>query len=217
MGEKLYKKELIEVKELISKRVYLLSIILDYGFIPGQVVAISTSVKIPARLYSICNSSGSGYVNILFDVVPDGILTNKLAKLKKGDKVLVSKPFGHFIGDVEPSYWIAAGTGIAPFASMFYSGLSENKILIHGGRTLDSFYFLEDFKSMGDRYIRCCTQETCDGVFEGRLTHYLKKQNDLPKDYKYYLCGSAEMIMETRSILLTKGVPFDRIIAEIYF
>ena len=34
---------------------------------------------------------------------------------------------------------------------------------------------------------------------------------------KYYLCGSAEMVVEIRDILIEKGIPFDRIISEIYF
>ncbi len=34
---------------------------------------------------------------------------------------------------------------------------------------------------------------------------------------KYYLCGSAEMVVDTRDILIRKGVPFDQIISEIYF
>ena len=41
--------------------------------------------------------------------------------------------------------------------------------------------------------------------------------NFLPVDRKYYLCGSAEMVVGTRDILISKNVPYDAIIAEIYF
>ena len=101
---------------------------------------------------------------------------------------------------------------------MFYSGLWQDKFLIHGGRTLSSFYFEEAFMPvLNDRYIRCCSAEQGNGVYEGRLTTYLRERPFLPVDIKYYLCGSAEMVVETRDILLSKNVPFDRIIAEIYF
>jgi ferredoxin--NADP+ reductase len=40
---------------------------------------------------------------------------------------------------------------------------------------------------------------------------------NLPTDENYYLCGSSEMVVETRDILVDKGVPFGNIIAEIYF
>jgi ferredoxin--NADP+ reductase len=36
-------------------------------------------------------------------------------------------------------------------------------------------------------------------------------------DQKYYLCGSAEMVVESREILISKGIPFNNIVAEIYF
>ena len=65
--------------------------------------------------------------------------------------------------------------------------------------------------------MRCCSQEKGEGVYEGRLTDYLKSLNNLPLNYKYYLCGSAEMVVETRDILIGKGIAFEQIIAEIYF
>ena len=34
---------------------------------------------------------------------------------------------------------------------------------------------------------------------------------------KYYLCGSAEMVVDTRDILIEKGIPFENIVSEIYF
>ena len=33
----------------------------------------------------------------------------------------------------------------------------------------------------------------------------------------YYLCGSADMVVEVRDILIGKGIPFGHIISEIYF
>jgi len=41
--------------------------------------------------------------------------------------------------------------------------------------------------------------------------------DDLPEDQKYYLCGSAEMVVECREILISKGIAFSNIVAEIYF
>jgi ferredoxin--NADP+ reductase len=93
-----------------------------------------------------------------------------------------------------------------------------NKILIHGGRTLDSFYFAEEFKPFfKENYVRCCSQETSPEVFGGRLTSYLRTLQNLPPEYNYYLCGLAEMVVETRDVLISKGVPFNNILAEIYF
>jgi ferredoxin--NADP+ reductase len=138
--------------------------------------------------------------------------------LKRGDTVSISEPFGDFICDNSPAYWIASGTGIAPFYSMLKAGLGTDKILLHGGRTAESFYFQNEiFSALGKDYVRCCSQETGDGLYNGRLTEFLKNQTDLPLNYKYYLCGSAEMVVDVRDILISKGIPYGHIFAEIYF
>ena len=214
---KLFASEVLKVDE-ISNGVFLLSFNKQFDFIAGQVLAITVDQNDDPRLYSIASGEKENEIRILFNVVPEGKLTKQMAGLNCGDKIFVSKPFGKFTGSSEPAYWIAAGTGIAPFASMFYSGSGKDKILIHGGRTLNSFYFKDVFEAaFGENYIRCCSQETGSGVFEGRLTEYLKSSNDLLSSYKYYICGNAEMVVETRDILIQKGIPFDQIIAEIYF
>ncbi len=214
---KLIQSEVVNLNE-ISDGVFVLSYQRKCDFKAGQVVAITVDTNDEPRLYSIASGEKEDEVRILFNVVPKGKLTTQLSELTKGQNIFVSEPFGKFTGSSEPAYWIAAGTGIAPFASMFYSNLAINKTLIHGGRTLDSFYFRKEFEEVfGDQYIRCCSQEKGDGVYEGRLTSYLKSLENLPDSHNYYLCGSAEMVVETRDILIHKGISFDRIIAEIYF
>jgi len=205
-------------KDLIEEGVYLLSFKRNFRFIPGQVVAITFDFTIEPRLYSIASGINDPLLKILFDIKPEGKLTNKMAGLLPGEQIYVSYPIGTFTSNMEKAFWIAAGTGIAPYASMFYSGLSENKILIHGGKSLNSFYFQGDFmSSMHERYIRCCSKESGDGIYHGRLTEYIKQIAFLDPDMIYYLCGSAEMIVDTREILIGKGIPFEKIMAEIYF
>lgn len=202
----------------IAKGVFTLHFKRDFNFKAGQVISITTDLEIPARLYSIASGTHENEVRILFNVVPEGELTTQLSKLRINDEIYVSEAFGQFYGLDEQAYWIAAGTGIAPFASMFYSGQNKNKILIHGGRFLENFYFEKDFyNALGENYIRCCSQEESEHVFHGRLTNYLKMQHDFPENYKYYLCGSSEMVVECRDILISKGISFDQIVAEIYF
>jgi ferredoxin--NADP+ reductase len=101
---------------------------------------------------------------------------------------------------------------------MWRSGLTKDKILIHGGRFVHSFYFESEFKTgLWEKYIRCCSQEVGEGIFHGRLTRWLQEQPQLWPDKKYYLCGSAEMVVETRDILIEKGISYNSILAEIYF
>lgn len=203
----------------ISTDAYLLSFTRKFGFIPGQVVALSTVDNDPApRIYSICSGRDEGVLSILFNVIPGGKLTNQLVNLKKGDTIFCSDPYGSFFGDMSPAYWIASGTGIAPYISMSRSGMADNKIVVHGGRSIDSFYFQDELKRIfQSRYVRCSSTEKGEGVFEGRLTRYLEQSDNLDPAYRYYLCGSAEMVVEARDILIKRGIPYHMILSEIYF
>lgn len=201
----------------INRDVFVLSLNRAMDFIAGQVIALTTNSNLPPRLYSIC-SGISEPISILFNVKENGALTPQLARLKGGDELLISSPFGAFLGDNHPAWWIASGTGIAPFRSMIRSGLGAENIIIHGGRTLDSFYFNDELSHLyAERYIRCCTQEDGEGVYNGRLTEWLREYENLPKNIHFYLCGSAEMVVEVRDILLQKGIEIEHIMSEIYF
>lgn len=207
-------------KHEIAPSVFTLEFEKTHPFLPGQVVAVAMSADdAEPRLYSIASGIDQPFIRILFDVNPTGQLTPQLAKLKAGDTVYVSKPIGKFIGDRQEAWWIATGTGIAPFISMAESGLLGNKTLLHGARTLDKFYFSDYFSLlMGDNYLRFCTTQHGPGLTMGRLTHFLREQPRLSPHIKYYLCGSSQMVIDVREILLEqKHVPLDNVVAEIYF
>lgn len=201
----------------IAAGVFLISLERHFEFVPGQVVGIHFKPSSEARLYSIASGIHDGHLKILFDLQPTGFLTPVLAKCRKGDNLFVTTPFGWFTCDEKPAWWIASGTGIAPFSSMFFSGLGINKTLVHGGRTAASFFFQEDFAPvLKEKYIRCCSGEKKEGLYYGRLTSWLKEQ-ELLADQHYYLCGRAEMVVDVRDILIGKGIPYHKILSEIYF
>jgi len=209
---------IIERLTEIAQDVYVLEFLRFFDFEAGQVIKLAWDKHDDPRLYSIASGEQDKYIQILFNVVGDGYLTPKLQTLKPGSQVFASRSFGKFICDDLPAWWIAAGTGIAPFASMLRSGMTENKVLIHGGKYADSFYFSEEFEPVLEKnYIRCASQEEPEGIYPGRLTKYLKEFDNLPTEPVYYLCGSSEMVVETRDILISKGVAFGRIVSEIYF
>ena len=129
----------------------------------------------------------------------------------------MSKPYGSFTGISEKAWWIATGTGIAPFYSMIKSGLGKNKKLIHGVRHLNQFYFEDEMEeALNENYIRCCSGETSCNTFPGRVTEYLNETQNLP-EVMYYLCGQAMMVVEVRDLLINRGIRFENIMAEIYF
>ena len=204
--------------EEISPGVHLISWMRICDFSPGQVVKIAADPMIAPRIYSICSGNDEPEIRVLFNVKEDGLLTPWLAGVIPGMKIWVSKPYGSFKDDKKPAWWIATGTGIAPFYSMFRSGIADNKILIHGVRKLDQFYFEDELEwAMGDRYVRCCSQEQSCNAFSGRVNKYLEEIKELPTDINYYLCGKAIMVVEVRDLLISRGIPYENILAEIYF
>jgi len=204
--------------EELSEGLFLISFKRTFDFLAGQVIGITLREDDARRLYSICSGEKEEEVRILYKVVDEGYLTPQLSDLESGDTFWITPPGGEFTGTPEPAVWIATGTGIAPYYAMFRSGLGHNKILIHGNRYLEQFQFYEEFREiMGNNYIRCCSAETDTEVYTGRVTNYLEEQSDLDPALKYYLCGSADMVVETRDLLISKGIPFHQIISEIYF
>jgi ferredoxin--NADP+ reductase len=214
--------ELVEVtltgNQEISPGVHLISWKRTHGFQPGMVVKITDDISLTPRIYSICSGNDEDEIRVLFNVREFGVLTPRLAGMIPGMKIWATKPYGSFRDDKKTAWWIATGTGIAPFYSMFRSGNSENKTLIHGVRKLNQFYFEDELEwAMGDRYVRCCSHEQSCNVFPGRITTYLQEINNLPTHINYYLCGKALMVVEVRDLLIAKGVPYENILAEIYF
>lgn len=208
---------IIENKE-IAPEIYLISFGRFFDFIPGQVVKITTHDSVAPRMYSIASGSEDNYIQIIYDVKPEGQLTNMLKVLGPGDKLQVSMPFGQFNFAGDKSWWIATGTGIAPFRSMLRSGFSNDIVLLHGARNPEHFFFGDELaEKLKNNYHPCCSGKTSKGVFQGRVTDFLKKLGQIPADARFYLCGSAEMVVDVRDLLIEHHVPFGNIYSEIYF
>lgn len=212
----LRKTEIVSNEE-ITPGVFRLAFPREQDFIPGQTLALATDPSISPRYYSIASGRREPLIEVLYDLVPAGQLTPRLARLGPGDGLLVSEAFGSFQDTRGASLWVAAGTGIAPFASMARSGITEAKTLVHGSRTLAGLFLAEYFSSVLDgRYVPCCTSEGREGVYGGRTTAWIAAAV-LPTAERYLVCGGSRMVVDARDALIARGIPFDRIGAEIYF
>jgi ferredoxin--NADP+ reductase len=216
----------------LSPSARLLSLDWQPAFIPGQMIGLHTKRERPMRLYSIASPPNYPTLDILYTVVEGGELTPTLDLLGSGDALWASEPRGEFIDRGRPAWWIANGTGIAPFLSMARSGIQKDRSLIHGARTPEDMYFAAEMNAFDDlEYLPCLSRpESMAGgaenlaelAYPGRLTRWLTEQIDRGKlsadDRRwYYLCGSEQMILQVRQMLLSAGVGIDRVISEIYF
>jgi ferredoxin--NADP+ reductase len=201
-------------------------------FLPGQMVGLQIDPQRPLRLYSIATAPGTPELGILYDVIGQGELTPRLASLKRGDRIWASPPRGEFTDRGTEAWWIANGTGIAPFLSMFRAGLRFGRTLVHGARTRDDLYFGESLAADGElNYVPCLSRSGSASdsasrlgtlIHRGRLTAWLEERIadgsvPGPPGRLYYLCGSEQMIIQVRQMMLSAGVGFERVISEIYF
>jgi ferredoxin--NADP+ reductase len=214
--------ESTRVKILSNKKISpgsaILSFDIIFSFKAGQVTGLTTDPAIPPRLYSICSGEKENRIDILYNIVPQGQLTPLLEHLKPGDPLLVTPPFGKFIPVDKPSCFIATGTGLAPFLSMLKSGFGQCRLLLHGNRHPNDFYESNYLRSiLGMNYVPCYSGKEKFQGYNGRVTQYINDVMKADTADMYYLCGSAEMVVDARELLISKGVPFQAIQSEIYF
>jgi ferredoxin/flavodoxin---NADP+ reductase len=202
----------------IAPNAWLLKFPRPFDFQAGQVLGITLDKNLQPRSYSIASGVDNDEIWILYTVKPDGLLTPPLSRVRRGDAIYITPAFGNFICKDEKAVWIATGTGIAPFASMFFSGQYHNKTLIQGSGERANMYFYEHFKgATGFSYHPCCSRERTADCFHGRVTDFVKNLDPVDTKITYYLCGIAEMVVDTRDLLIERGVPFNNIMAEIFF
>lgn len=214
-------KKLIAVKVLsleeIARGTFILTLNHKFPFHAGQVISLTANSSVQPRMYSICSGEPDPHLSILFDVREKGTLTPLLVELHPGDKIWITPPHGNFLIRPGRAWCIATGTGIAPFLSALRSGLIRDKRVIHGVPSAEYCYGATEFQKIaGTEYIRCTSRRHTPETFPGRVTRYLA-ENDLPRDILYYLCGSTEMVLEVRDLLIEKGIPYRQIQTEIYF
>ncbi len=203
----------------------LLALERDRPFRAGQLLGLSLppgsgESAIPPRLYSIASGEGDPFWEVLYSVETEGLLTPLLSRLSSGDRVLVEGPSGDFGAESGPAVWVGGGTGIAPFVALARSGKAGGCSLIHAASRPELFYcegYFEDL--LGDSYHRCCSraEEADPRYFRGRAPDFIAGMRDLPADLPWLLCGGSEFVVDTREALIARGIPYARILAEVYF
>jgi ferredoxin--NADP+ reductase len=95
--------------------------------------------------------------------------------------------------------------------------MGDNKVLVHGARFSNQFYFSRDWKNaLAENYHCCCSGEEAEGARRGRVQQALNEL-EFSNGWKVYICGQAQMCVDVRDLLIEKGVPFGNIVTEIYF
>ena len=187
------------------------------------------------RAYSMASPNYEEHLEFFSIKVPNGPLTSRLQHLKVGDDLLVSrKPTGTLvIHDLRPGknlYLLSTGTGLAPYMSLIQDiemyERFEKIILVHGVRTVNELAYADFIENelpnnefFGEEvknkliYYPTVTRE--DFRNQGRLTDLIKSEKlftDIglppinPKEDRAMICGSAEMLKDTKELLDSLGL-----------
>ena len=213
--------------ENITKDVIVLSfdVSADFNFKAGQFVTlmISDGKETKPRSYSILSPpSQKNKIDLCIKIVKDGFASAIFRNAKKGDLFEMKGPFGHFTFDDKgkDNYFVCAGTGVTPLYSMIKEYLHKSKssfTLIFGTRRRDNLLFHEEFLELEKNnsnfaYIPTLTRQEWKGK-KGRVQKHLPENLE---NKTFYICGLKELVLETKELLLSKGVSKDNIKFERY-
>jgi len=181
----------------------------------GQLVGIQGRDPLDQRDYSIASGTGDETLDVIYRLIPHGVLTPYLSDRHPGESLQVVGPYGRFTlrDPSRPVLFCATGTGIAPCRSFFRSNPGLDLTLLHGVRTPEDLYFREEWS--GISYHPFCSRSPLKGV-QARLTEFLRDLS-LKPGTQAYLCGANEMIYEAEEILLSMGLPAEDIFQEPYY
>jgi ferredoxin--NADP+ reductase len=187
-------------------------------FRAGQHITLGIPGNNQVREYSIYSTEQDNFLEVLIKEVETGSVSKQLIKLIPGELLEVDGPFGYFTLDEKQAagkeyFFIATGTGIAPFHSLAGSYPGLNYTVLHGVRYGKEAY--ESFAYPKNRHILCTSRDS-EGDFQGRVTDYLK-QKELKTDTMIYLCGNCDMIYDVYDLLTSRGFPSANIKTEVYF
>ncbi len=206
----------------------------DFPFRPGQFVMLTAEIPgrgSVARPLSIASSPlETGIMDLTVKKFPDGVMSSFLCDHAKiGDIYKIKGPYGVFTLDESAKHlvFIAAGSGIAPFRSMWRyiseKGLDIDVTLIFSSKTHDYIIFRKELENLNNngnvKVVHTLTRNT-DPKWKGYARRIDKGMlEEVIHDFGnnlFYACGPPHMCESARQALLDLSVPAERIKMEKY-
>ena len=215
-----------------NERLFSLRIEVEFGdFLPGQFVRVALDIddERVARPYSLVSSPSDDYIEIYFNIVPEGPLTPELAMLDEGDEIFVSDRVSGFltieeIPECRYLWMLATGTGVGPFLSILKNQAAwqrfEKVVLGYSVRDSSELAYRESIEAIqavhADQLVFTpfVTREkvtdamqsripVCieDGSFEARTGIMISEH-----DSHVMMCGNSAMISDVSVVLEKRGL-----------
>jgi propane monooxygenase reductase subunit len=202
----------------------------ELKFKPGQYVDIKIPGSDEVRSFSMANLPGSGHLEFMIKLYPDGRFSSLLAneELKPGDEVEVTGPYGVFTlreKSERPLLFIGGGAGMAPILSLLRamadSGTTRPSVYYYGARGPRDLFHLDELAELERRLpnfrfvpalSHCGDDEDWSGE-RGLITDVVTRLHQEIGEVDAYLCGPPPMVDAAIAMLDQGGVPE----AQVYF
>lgn len=193
-----------------------------YFFKPGQATDISINNYIwhdEKRPFTFTSLPQNKTLEFTIKTYPSRVgVTNELLKLKRGDELLIYKPFGsiNYRGE---GIFIAGGAGVTPFISIFRQlnsskAIGKNK-LIFANKTKDDIINKKEFERLlGSNFINVLSQGNTGEYEQGYITRELLEKYHVKHADNIYLCGPPPMMYAVEGFLCDMGVNKKSIVKE---
>lgn len=194
----------------------------NYDFIPGQ--ATDVSINIPGwedqvRPFTFTNLREQKCLEFIIKIYRDheGV-TNMLGHVNEGAELIIHDVFGA-IQFKEPGIFIAAGSGITPFISIFRDLYKQNKLrgnkLIYTNKTSEDVIMDAELRKMlKNDYLNVFTRENVVGYVGRRIDRNFLIDTVSNFGQHFYVCGPSEFVENITKILLDLGATSDTLVVE---
>lgn len=197
-------------KRKVSPQCWLLTLELEDAlpsFIPGQFARLKVAAW-EWRDYSIV-SLRAGRMDLLVSTRTEGLGSEFAEAATEGTRTQVELPLGRFVLQESLGHrvFVATGSGIAPFVSMFDSMGDElaYSTLIYGARDAGHDLTRALTCPMPQRIVRCLSLGSGEGVFTGHVTDVLAQLQFDHTRTEFYLCGTVNMTADCTRLLRGRG------------
>ncbi len=231
--------KVIENKKLTSRH---FSLLLDAELMPfeaGQFARLQVKLDgetdeegallKAAKPYSLINTPDEKYIEVYFNIVPGGKVSNALAALKPGDTLEIAQPcVGFFVlsqvPDVSDLWMLSTGTGIGPYLSMLKTDEPWQRfnkiILVHAvprGEELTYQDLIGQFEKEHPaqfQYIPVVSREDHGDALKGRIPALIEDGSlekkagiEINKENSHVmLCGNSGLLKDTKEVLKQRGM-----------
>jgi methane monooxygenase component C len=199
-------------------------------FAPGQFFELQIPGTDHWRSFSPANlPNQDGTLEFLIRILPDGKFSNYLRdEAQPGQIVRVRGPSGSFSireNGLQPRYFVAGGTGLAPVVAMvrhmFDRGDPHETRLYFGVNKEEEVFFVDELLALAEQMpnlsVQLCVMQAGPDWRGARGTPVDALRRDLEQrgaEPDLYLCGPPGMIDATYKTCVELGIPKGRICTE---